>query len=118
MLEALFGHRQADQAASEFRHEVDGFGCDLLGRESEVPFVLAVFVVDDHDHPACADFFNCVGHVGKWDLGTHIEAILVQFDLIFTPEDFTTGEKGFHGGTHRRLESWFEKNLRYPDHAS
>ena len=31
-------------------HEVDGLGRDLLGGHGEVALVLAVLVVDDHDH--------------------------------------------------------------------
>ena len=65
MIEALLGHGEADQAASVLGHEVDGFGRDLLGGEGEVAFVLAVFVVDDHDHAAGADLFDRVGDVGK-----------------------------------------------------
>ncbi len=78
MLEALFGHRQADQAASELGHEVDGFGRDFFGGEGEVAFVLAIFVVDHHDHAAGADFLNCIGDVGEGVLGTHIVAILAE----------------------------------------
>ena len=32
-------------------HEIDGFGWGVLGREAEVPLVLAVLIVDD-DHEA------------------------------------------------------------------
>ena len=76
MLEAFLGHGQADQAASKLGHEVDGFGRDFFGGEGKVAFVLAVFVVDDDDHAAGADFLNRVGDVGKWVLGTHAEAIV------------------------------------------
>ena len=69
VLEALFGHGEADQAASELGHEVDGFGRDLFGGEGEVAFVLAVFVVDHHDHAAGADFLNRVRNVGEWSAG-------------------------------------------------
>src|SRR6202034_3697382 len=76
MFEALFGHGQAYQAASELGHKVDGLGRDLLGGQGEVAFVFAVFVVDHNDHAAGADFLNRIGNVGEWRLGTHIVAIL------------------------------------------
>ena len=52
IVETLSGHRQADQAATVRRHEVDGFGRDLLGCDHQVAFVFAVFVIDDDDYPA------------------------------------------------------------------
>ena len=58
LVAALFGQRQADQAAAVLGHEVDGFGRDFFRRHGEVAFVLAVFVVDQHDLPALADFFE------------------------------------------------------------
>jgi hypothetical protein len=73
VFEALFGHGEADQAASELGHEVDGFGGDFFGGEGEVAFVLAVFVVDHDDHAAGADFLNRVGDVGEGVLRAHIK---------------------------------------------
>ena len=56
LVEALAGHRQADQAAAVPRHEVDDLRRDLLDAAIvRSPFVLAVLVVDDDDHPAGAD---------------------------------------------------------------
>ena len=55
VVEALFGHGEADEAASVAGHEVDGFGSDFFGGHGEVAFVLAVFVVNDDDHAAGAD---------------------------------------------------------------
>ena len=49
---------QADQAAAVLGHEVDGFGRDFFGGHGEVAFVFAVFVVDQDDHAALADFFD------------------------------------------------------------
>ena len=46
----LFGEGEADEAAAEAGHEVDGFGGAELGGDGEVAFVLAVLVVDDDDH--------------------------------------------------------------------
>ena len=50
----LARQRQADQAAAEARHEVDGFGRDVVGGQHEVAFVLAVFLVDQDHHAAGA----------------------------------------------------------------
>jgi hypothetical protein len=65
VFEALVGHGEADQAASVLGHEVDGFGGDSFRSEGQVAFVFAVFVVDDDDHAAGADFFDGGGDVGE-----------------------------------------------------
>ena len=51
-LAALFGQREADQAAPEAGHEVDRLGRHVIGREDQVALVLAVFLVDEDDHAA------------------------------------------------------------------
>ena len=48
-------HRQADQAACVFDHEVDGFGGNELGGHQQVAFVFAVFGIGDDDHFAGFD---------------------------------------------------------------
>ena len=53
-LAALARERQADQAAAEARHEIDGFRRDVLGGQHQVAFVLAVFLIDQDDHAAGA----------------------------------------------------------------
>src|SRR5260370_11871291 len=55
---ALFGERQADQAATVLGHKVDGVGGDFFGGHGEVAFVFAVLVVDEDDHAALADLFD------------------------------------------------------------
>src|SRR5204862_2999576 len=55
LIEPLGRHRQADQAPSVTRHEVDGFRRDLLRGNREVAFVLAILVVADDDDAAGAD---------------------------------------------------------------
>ena len=55
---ALLGEREADQAAAVCGHEIDGFGRDFFGGHGEIAFVFAVFVVDDDDHAALANFFD------------------------------------------------------------
>ena len=71
VFKALFGHGQADQSAAVLGHEIDGFGRDFFGGQREVAFVLAIFVVDDHDHAAGADLLDRGRDVGKGCLGTH-----------------------------------------------
>ena len=39
-------------------HEVDGLGCNYLGGHREVALVLAIVVVDDHNHAPRSEFFN------------------------------------------------------------
>ena len=66
-LAALAGERQADQAAAEARHEVDGFGRDVVGGQHQVAFVLAVFLVDQDDHAAGAHVGDDVFDRGDGD---------------------------------------------------
>jgi hypothetical protein len=58
-------------SAAILRHEINRLGGDLLRCQSQITFVLAILVVDDHDHPAGADFFNCFGDVGEGRLRAH-----------------------------------------------
>ena len=48
--------RHANEAASEARHEIDGFGRYEISREDKVAFVLAIFLIDQHDHPPRFEF--------------------------------------------------------------
>ena len=68
-LAALAGQRQADQAAAEARHEVDGLGRDVVGRQHQVAFVLAVFLIDQDDHAAGAHVGDDVLHRGDGNGG-------------------------------------------------
>ena len=56
------GHGQADQAAPETGHEIDGFRRDVFGGHGQVALVLAVLIVHQNDHFALPDvgngFFN------------------------------------------------------------
>src|SRR5439155_18729660 len=58
IIQPLFRQRQADQPAAVLGHEVDGFRRDFLGGESQIAFVLAVFIVHYDHHAAGADLFN------------------------------------------------------------
>jgi len=58
LVAAVFRERHADEAAAELGHEVDGVGRDFFGGHGEVALVLAVFVVNEDDHAAVADFFD------------------------------------------------------------
>src|SRR5260370_12752821 len=64
MVEAFFGHGQADQAASVPGHEVNRFGSDPFRGEREIAFVFAVLVVNNNDHASGADLFD-----RGWDIG-------------------------------------------------
>ena len=52
LVATLLRERDADETAPLTGHEIDSGGGDVLGREAEVAFVLAVFVVDDDDEAA------------------------------------------------------------------
>ena len=71
VVQPLFGHGQADQPAAVLGHEVDGFGSDFFCGQGEIAFVLAIFVVDDHNHAAGADFLDRGGNIGEWRMGAH-----------------------------------------------
>ncbi len=55
LVAAFGGHGDADQAATESRHEVDRFRGHLVGGKDQITFVLTVLVVDDDDLLASAD---------------------------------------------------------------
>ena len=55
LIQPLLCEREADESAAVHGHEVDRFGRDLVRGEDEVALVLAVFVIDEDDHPASAD---------------------------------------------------------------
>jgi hypothetical protein len=54
LVDALLGHREADQPAAELRHEVDRVGRRHLRGDDEVAFILAILVVDEDEHAAVA----------------------------------------------------------------
>ena len=58
LVAAVFGQRQTDQAAAVDRHEIDDLRRHLLGRTDEIALILAVFVIDDDDHPAVANILD------------------------------------------------------------
>ena len=71
----LAREREADEPPPVADHEVHRIGRDALGRDVEVALVLAVFVIDEDDHPALPDLVEylrnrreghaslpCVGH--------------------------------------------------------
>ncbi len=59
------GERQANQAATVARHEVDRVGRRHLRGNDEVALVLALLCVDEHDHAAVAHVFQDLGDRGK-----------------------------------------------------
>jgi len=48
----VLGERQANQTATEARHEINGLRRDEIGGEYQVAFVFAIFFVDQDDHAA------------------------------------------------------------------
>ena len=74
----VLGQRQADQAAAVLGHEVDDFGRDFFGGDGEVAFVLAIFVVDDHEHAAGANLLDGGRHIRECGLRCHYSAIVAN----------------------------------------
>ena len=58
LLDPRPGHRQTDQTATIFRHEVDRIGGRHLGRNDQIALILPVFVIDQNEHPAVAGFLD------------------------------------------------------------
>src|SRR5690348_8820536 len=75
---ALFGEREANEAAAFLGHEVDGFGSDFFGGHGEVAFVFAVLVVDEDDHAALADVFEGFFDGGEWRNGAHFNGSILS----------------------------------------
>src|SRR2546430_16374903 len=68
LVETLAGEREADLAAAVARHEVDRGRRHLLRRDRQVPFVLAIGIVDDDHHAAGADLLDRVLDAREWRL--------------------------------------------------
>jgi hypothetical protein len=51
----IVGHGQANQAAAESSHEINGLGCDQFCRHAEIPLVLPVGIVYQDHHLAGPD---------------------------------------------------------------
>ena len=81
VIETLLSHGEADQPAAKLGHEVDRFRSHLLRREGKVALVLAVFIVDHHDHAAGADLLDGGGDVDK-GLVAHNEAIVSEHFIV------------------------------------
>src|SRR4029078_13290619 len=60
LVETAGQHRQTNQSAAIARHEVDGIRRHLLVVHLQVPFVLAILVVANDDHPALAESLDGV----------------------------------------------------------
>ena len=50
--------RQTDQAATVRRHEINRLRRRHLGRNNQVAFVLAIFVIDKNEYPPVAGIFK------------------------------------------------------------
>ena len=63
IIRALLGQRQADQPPPILRHKVDRFGSHVLRGQRQVAFILAVLVVDHHNHPPRVDLLHRPSHI-------------------------------------------------------
>ncbi|MOA10257.1 hypothetical protein D3C78_1301400 [compost metagenome] len=55
-----FTHWHADQAAGITRHKVDVLSLHMLSRHDDITLVLAILIIDQHDHFTEADVFDDV----------------------------------------------------------
>src|SRR5580658_4779428 len=55
-IRSLTSNSQTDQSARVSSHEVDGIRSDHLRSNHEIALVLAVFVIDDDNHPSSLEF--------------------------------------------------------------
>src|SRR5208282_389803 len=95
VIKAIFGHGEADQAASILGHEVDCFGSHLFRSEGEIAFVFAILVVDHDDHAAGADFFDCGGDVGKGGISSHGHHTAFKLRRLEGDSSFSTPRNRF-----------------------
>ena len=82
---ALPGQRQADQAARVAGHEVDRVRRGELRGDDQVALVLAVLVIDQHEHPAVAGFLDQLGggsEVLRQVGGTQALQVLVRHQAV------------------------------------
>ncbi len=79
----LRGHGDADEAAAEPRHEIDGLRGDHVGGEDEVPLVFAVFIIDNEDLLATTDPPN--GLFGRDEnIAYDFQELVSHFALLVT----------------------------------
>src|SRR5581483_5638531 len=74
LLDPLALQRKTDQPTAVLGHEVHGFGRRHLCRNDEIAFVLAVLVIDKHEHAAAFRLFDQLGGGGFELLETHCAA--------------------------------------------
>jgi hypothetical protein len=68
---AFGGHRQTDQPATIFGHEVNGLGTSLFGGDDEIALILPVFVIDQDEHAPITGVLNHILNGGKFRFGGH-----------------------------------------------
>ena len=61
----LFRHAQADEPPAIPRHEIDGVGGYMVGRDGQISFIFAVLVIDEDHHLPGPDVLERVLDPGK-----------------------------------------------------
>ena len=80
LVEAFAVDRSADQTLRISCHEIYIGRGDGFGGADQIAFVLAIFVVDDHNHLAVSDIFDCLFDCCKF---THrITSSIAVYNLI------------------------------------
>ena len=78
-------HCQADDAAAVPHHEVDGFGRHLLRGDDQVALVLAILVIDEHDHAAGPQLGQrLVDRAEAIVVSRHVRSFVASCELLTT----------------------------------
>ncbi|MCY1547633.1 hypothetical protein D9M68_837020 [compost metagenome] len=83
---ALAREREADQAATVARHEVDGFRRHVVGGEHQVALVFTVFLVDEDHDATGAHVGDDVFHQGDGDRRQSFGGVHAEGSLGWVPE--------------------------------
>src|SRR5512145_803688 len=60
LVHLMLGKREANQAASMRRHEVDGLCGHTIGGDAQIALILTVLVIDQNDHSTLTDLIDGV----------------------------------------------------------
>src|SRR3984957_15595960 len=71
IIQTVWRHGKANESSTVLGHEVDCFGSDHFRRHGEVALILAVFIVDNHNHSSGANLLNGSLDIGKRRVFVH-----------------------------------------------
>jgi hypothetical protein len=71
VIQTFWGHGEANKPATVLGHEVDCFRSDHFRRHGEVALILAVFIIDNHNHSPSANLLDGSLDVSKRRVSVH-----------------------------------------------